>query len=202
MTDREWDEICVLIDDCWKGELDERKATSYRLFLDRHPQGLVFAALEVLVEGGVAFLPSVPEIVKSVRSLTEQPLPGWTEVYEHLSRATRRAGADYHAPEQAKTAVGAAWLDEYSHAVVARFFEGEGYGRMSKIGYDDPDYGLLRQKELRDRWDQFCKVAEQRLVQGRALEASGQRALGGPRSLSQAALLQVVKAPEQLGPGE
>jgi hypothetical protein len=66
---------------------------------------------------------------------------------------------------------------------------------------DDPEHGALRQKDLREMWEQFVEVAKQRLATGLALQSVGRRACG-PRSLDQAALLASAGAPLALEAGD
>jgi hypothetical protein len=164
MTDDEWEGVAFFLEEWWRGEFDDRKRRAYRVALDKFSPEQVMAALHALVETGKPFLPSVPEIVAKLRSVEESPVPGWSEVYRWIVRAQHKAGQKYTAPDQEKTAAGAEFLREKCHPVVAAFYEAEGYARLSRIEFGDEEYGELRIKDLRERFEEFVDVARARRV--------------------------------------
>lgn len=191
MSGDEWRAICRLIEGGWAGELDEDDRRTYRVFLDKFAPTVVVAALHKLAESGKPYVPKVPELVAACRDLTETPLPGWAEVYCWLMRGISYAGRGYFDPPDEKTRKGAAFLAVGCHPVVGRFFEVETYERLANIAFDDPEYGLLRQKELHDRWDEFVDVARDRLARDRAMAAVEKR--GEIGHLDAAALLDSLR---------
>ena len=192
MTDDQWESCAHLMEQCWRGEFDDDRRDAYRMFLDKFEPEHVIAALHKIAEDGKPFLPAAAEIVKACREMTEDPVPGWGEVFRWLMRAQAVAAREFSESDNGKTTVGALWLEERCHPVVARFYESEGYGRLSRIGFNDEDYGELRKKELQDRWTEFVGVAKERLARGRALEAVGERRQLGPTRLADVALLERI----------
>jgi hypothetical protein len=201
VKDDEWASCCFFVDQAFKGDFDEDKRDAYRFFLDGLDPELMMAALRALVEDGEEWLPAAGRILKRARSLQEPPVPGWAEVYPALVQATDVGGRTYTDGEAEKTAKAVAWLDEYKHRVIARFYETQGWARLARTGFDDQDYGALRENDLRRQWEEFVDVARQRLVQGRALEPSAARGEIGPSRLDQAALMRSLQPrPEIEGP--
>jgi hypothetical protein len=204
VTDDEWDGCCFLMEQAFKGDMDEDKRDAYRVFLEKFSSEQVVAALQVLAEESEPWLPAVPEIVQACRKLEQADhggeVPGWAEVYPMLIRALH-VHVGYFESDAEKTATCVAWLEKNSHPVVAKFFEAQGYDRLSRMEVDDPEHGALRQKDLREMWEQFVEVAKQRLATGLALQSVGRRACG-PRSLDQAALLASAGAPLALEAGD
>lgn len=210
MIDAEWETVCGLMEDCWAGELDEGRAESYRTFLDKFESGTVLAALHLLAEGGSPFLPRVPELIKACRNIEAAAsgggeVPAWSEAWRDLMRAVAHGGRGYFDSDAAKQRKAIAWLDDHSHPIVARFFDVVGWREMANTGWEDDEYGAARRAQLMRRWDEFVDVARARLGAGLALGAIGRRsALGQPRRLDQAALLEGMRAGDapQLGPGK
>lgn len=192
MDDDEWMAVCFLIEQAFKGDFDDNKRAVYRRFLGGMPLPQVEAAVYALAEEGQEWLPAAGQILIKARTVAEEPVPGWTEVYRWLMRAQAAAPreAGFTASDTEKTRAGAAWLEGRCHAVVARFYEAEGFGRLSRIQFGDEEYGELRIKELRERFEEFVGVAKERLANGMALAAVGERAELGPRRLDEAALLE------------
>lgn len=191
MTSDEWESVVYVMESCWKGgfgDEEDRKADAYRMFLNKFSAEEVMAGLHSLAEDGSPFLPSVPEIVQRVRALTEPPVPSWPEVWKHLMVPVRRGWPEQQALD---------YLNE-RHPLMGHFMGTVGYEYLRTTGFDDPDYGGIRIKELEGRWNEFVGTAKDRLVQGRALEAAGMRRGVGPARIDQAALLEQLGAPKEL----
>lgn len=202
MTDDEWKGVCFFMERGWKGELSPKTRVAYRVFLDKFTPELVMAALQELAESGPAFLPAVPEIVQACRKIEQAEhggeVPGWGETYDWIHRALSiRTG--YFDSWEAKHRQAVAWLEERAHPVVVKFFEVEGFRRLQELELDG-EYGALRRRDLKERWDEFVRVAKDRFATGLALAAAGRRPeLSAPRSLGQAALLSSVPTPANAG---
>lgn len=188
MTDDEWESVGFLIEQCWKGEFDDEKRQAYRVFLDKFSATQVVAGLHLLAESGAPFLPEVPEMVQAVRSVAEEPVPGWAEVWKNILTPMKRGWPEQQALD---------YLNEV-HPIVARFVVAQGYETLKRTPFFDEQYGSLRIKELSERWEEFVAVARERAAHGRALEAAGQRAGIGPTRLDQHALLERLGAPKEL----
>jgi hypothetical protein len=72
---------------------------------------------------------------------------------------------------------------------VARFFEAQSYGRLSVLPIDDPDYGQLEIKRLREDWGQFVGRAEERMAAGLPAGTGTRRQQLGPHKPDFAAAL-------------
>jgi hypothetical protein len=191
VTDDEWDGVCLLIENAWKGEFDDVKAAAYRFFLGDLAEGAVMAALKRLVRNGTPFLPAAAEIVKAADDMALAPAPSWTEAWLWIGKALRRGGRVGGARWDMKAKAAYELLEAHDMAIVARFIEAEGYQRLAMTEFFDPDYGPLRVRELEQRWNAFVGVAQERLERGLALNAVNRRQ-AGPTRLSEAALAQVV----------
>lgn len=187
LTDDEWDSIALVMDKCWKGHFDDETAMAYRMMLaPRFEASQILAALNELAESGSPFLPAVPEIVQTARKMQEPELPSWSEVFAGIDKGIRFQS------QQASLD----WISENVHPVVAKFVVAEGWETLRMTPFFDPDYGALRQRDLKARWESFVEVAKERLARGRALEAvTGRRGIG-PARLDMAALLEDAR-PEQ-----
>lgn len=162
MRPDEWDAIALLIDNCWRGEFDDTMSQSYFTLLSRFDAQEVMAALHALVETGNPFVPSVPEIVAQVRKMQTPALPPWSEVWDALVTATGKC-----ADEQAAVA----YLTDNCHPTVAAFMTLEGFDRMRREPFFDPDYGALRIRELHQRWQEFADSSREKMRNGLAIEA-------------------------------
>ena len=188
MKDDEWSALCFLMDQAWKGEFVQDKRDAYRVFLDRFSEDEVMAALHSLMETASPHLPAAAEIVQRIRSVSEAPVPSWAEVWKHILIPMTRGWAERQAMD---------YLNEI-HPLIARFVQVQGYETLRTAPFFDEQYGGLRIKDLRERWEEFVGVARERAAQGRALEAVGQRRDMGPSRLDQHALLERLGAPKEL----
>ena len=166
MTEDEWAAISLLIDNCWRGDFDETMSASYFSMLGRYESDDVMAALHEIVETGVAWVPSVPEIVASMRRMREPELPPWTEVWDAMQFTLRRCRSEDEA---------VLMLTENCHPVAAAFMRLEGFERLQHEPFYDPEFGALRQRELAQRWSEYAEASRERIRQGRAIEANNER---------------------------
>lgn len=179
MTWDEWKPLARLLADCWAGEFTGTMPSSYFTLLEPYDGNAVRAALMAL-STSQKWLPKVPEIVQQMRAAVEPPVPAWTEVWQALQRAMKK-----------RTEVAAMeFLRDDVHPVVASFMVAEGgwaVMKMAPLFHDD--YGMLRQKELRERWEEFVAVAKERVQRGISLAAVERRGIGLPSRLDTASLL-------------
>ncbi len=164
MTNDEWESCALIIENCWRGSLDDKASAAYYTMLKRFDADEVMFALHALVENGRPFLPAVPEIVAEIRSGQEPPVPAWSEVWPRLRKALWK-------PTEAKAV---AYVEEL-HPMVVAFLKAEGWQRLREAPLNDPDYGTLRLRDLEQRWSEFVDVAAARRRQGHALHATGAR---------------------------
>lgn len=165
MTRDEWETIALLVDNCWRGEFNEVQSSSYFTLLQQFSHGEVMAGLQLLIERGKPFVPSVPEIVEAIRSLQAPVLPSWSEVWGAMPLALKQR-TDDEATEVMREKCG---------KVAAAFIRSEGIQRLKYVEFFDPQYGNHRVRELQQRWTEFADRSVQRLRNGHALEAAGGR---------------------------
>jgi hypothetical protein len=168
MTRKEWDTIALLIDNGWRGDFDETRSETYRMFLGEFEHGEVMVALRLLSEEGKPWTPSVPEITKAIRSSQERSLPSFSELWAVLQRAMRLRVDDD----------GVAVVEESCGPVAAAFVKAEGMRRLKLTEFWNPDLGELRVKELERRWKDFADRAGDRARLGLAFQAGGRRESG------------------------
>lgn len=188
MTDDEWQGISYVMDECWAGDLTDEKAGAYRLMLDRYEPTAIMAALHKLTHNPNPHLPTVPQIVSAIDDLRDPEVPSWPEVWEVMSknlvvsdekRCFSRLSAFY--------------------PPLAVFVRREGLEKLAHTPFYDDQYGELRIKDLKARWEEFMEVARERMKRGLALEAVGRAELG-PSPMA-AVLERVVKTPKELESG-
>jgi hypothetical protein len=174
-SDRSWDAFCSLLEHGWPGEFSPEAGDAYRALLDPFEPSQAIAALRALLAQGARFRPSAAEIVGAVT--TDPGRPTWDEAYRDLRRALSVRQA-YHASIAGKQAVCLNWLNEHSHPLVAAFFEAKTYARLSQLPVDDPDYGQLEIKRLREDWEAFTERAEERQAHGLPIGTGARKQLG------------------------
>lgn len=182
MTQKEWDGLCTLMEDGFKGDFTDSMRSSYHTFLKGFSAEQIVGALKKLIEDGSPWLPKVPEIVKAIRDSSEPPVPAWGEVWTGLQRALNA-----RSEEAAMT-----WMTERVHPVAAAFLSVEGWKTLKQVPFFDPDYGAIRVKELRERWSEFIEVAQERMRRGLAL-TQGTRRATGPLQLDAYTLAESLK---------
>lgn len=158
MEDREWDLIEGVLEECWPGQWTERTGPAYRLLLDGYPAEVVVASLRKYAAVGSKFRPSASELVGG---LTEDPgVPTWTEVEEAL---LGRAGILRNGRE----------LPGESHEYLVAFVAATGRERLGQRPFDDPEWGEVERRRLREDWERFAERAEERRAHGSALASIG-----------------------------
>jgi hypothetical protein len=163
MRNDQWIGVCSLLEHGFPGEFSDAARVSYRLLLDDFEPGQVVDAVKLLVRKGGTFRPSASEIAGAITA--DPSTPTFTEALRDLRRALS-VRQDYFAKADEKERVCVEWLEQHSHDLVARFFEAQSYGRLSVLPIDDPDYGQLEIKRLREDWGQFVGRAEERMAAG------------------------------------
>lgn len=183
-TTKQWAVCCGLLEHAFDagrlGRWTDATEHAYKIVLDKHDPASVAAAIQAMVDGGQTFRPLPGDIIAALRA--DPTKPSWPEAYRDIRRALACRGAQrYHAPGGEKEAACTAWLREFSHDLVAAFFEAETYERLSVLPIDDPDYGQLEIERLRKRWEEFTGRAEERMAQGLSAGVGARRQLGPRR---------------------
>lgn len=190
----EWASLCLIIEEGWPGEFTDAAEQAWRLLLDDYDAGQVLAAVKGLVARGGAFRPSVAEVVAEIRRDPSRPTfeemcwlvfgPGG------ILKARPAPGGRYDNEAHMLKARDDAALDRARefHPLVSSFVERFGVARLRTLDLEDPEYGELRRRDLREAWDRHREAMEGRevtaLVAGRR---DGLRALdplaavGAPR---------------------
>jgi len=182
----EWESIALLIENCWKGEFDEITSASYFTLLGRFSPEQVMGALYGIVENGKPFVPSVPEIVAEVRKQEQPSLPSWTEVWSKIELAMRKCKTEDEA---------VAVLTESCHPVAGAFMRLEGFERLRREPFLDPDYGALRVRELQRRWADFSEVNQEKVRNGKAIEAYSRTTKGLQRASAASLIAEMSEYP-------
>lgn len=186
MTKDEWASISLLIDNCWRGDFDDTMSASYFSLLKRYDTDQVMTALHAIIETGVPWVPSVPEIVGSIRKLSTPELPPWTEVWDAMQFTLRRCRSEDEA---------VLMLTENCHPVAAAFMRLEGFERLQHEPFYDPEFGALRLRELSQRWQEFADASRERIRHGRAIE-SHERTRAGLGQVTAKGLIARLSEPD------
>ena len=164
MNDRDWTGISIILEECFKHPADrpwsERRKAAYRSMLSDYTAEQVTVAVRKLAQGGVPFLPAVPEIVAAIEH--DPGIPTWPEAARHVfaTPATlRRLGAPHPAL--------AVFIDQQGGIDALRLLPVEG------------EEGKWERKRLREQW---AEHVEQWMDRKHHAVALG-RGDGGPRRL-------------------
>lgn len=170
----EWAGICLLIEEGWPGEFGDAAEKAWRVLLDDYDAVQVLRAVKLLVTRGGKFRPSVAEVVAEINY--DPSKPTFEEVYRLIfgRGGVLRARVSYAGPivdaDQKREKAMRARMTEI-HPLVASFIDRYGLSRLRTLELDDPDYGELRRKELREAWDRHVDAMDGReaaaLVAGR-----------------------------------
>jgi hypothetical protein len=151
MNDERWRALCLHLEEGWKGEMTEQRRAVYGTFLKHKDFEIAMDALKMLALKGQPWLPTVPELVATIRELEQGALPSWSHAWGQI-QACMRYGH----------------VLENTHPVVAAFIEQEGgVGRLSQVPFFDPDRGDMRVHQLGRRYHEFADVHqadERRLI--------------------------------------
>lgn len=120
------------------------------------------------------FPPSAGELFRAAR--VDPALPTFDEALFLIRRAQRaRATGLFTSEAQMLAAIDEAALEQLrriAHPLVVAFAERQGMRRLASLELDDPEYGELRRRELRDAWDRHLEACDGREV---AAIAAGRR---------------------------
>ena len=182
MHDDEWDALALVLDQWWPGRFDVAADRGYRMALDAYDPDQVAGALQALLRTGGDFRPKVREIVALIESDPDEPTfeeaaaAIWGANGILRARPDRRlftSEADRFMAEDDAAMAAAARC----HPLIAGFVASQGVRRLRTTNIDDPDYGTLRRKELREAFDGFRENTERR--EALRLIAGGGRRRGG-----------------------
>lgn len=148
MNNDEWRAICLHMENGWKGDMTDERRAAYHTFVGEFEAPTVLGALRLLAEAGSPWLPTVPELVKACRGVTQVPVPPWTEVWQEIQRAMDASAS------------GRPWAAD--HPIVAAFVQNENPARLRYVEFYSPEYGDLKLRDLERRWDEFVDVYEAR----------------------------------------
>lgn len=185
MEDREWTLIAGVLEECWPGEWTERTGPAYRLLLDTYSPEAVVTALRKIALRPATFKrrPSAQDILSTLEEDPDRPT--FEMMLEGLGRVLRARPVKrvFYAEEEEDRLVSAEEMKRRAvreasglaagkeHPLVASFILTR-LDRLALLQLEDPDYGELRRKELREEWDRFVGAREGR---ERHLLAGGRR---------------------------
>lgn len=174
----------------------------YRLLLDTVDPDAALQALREMVLEGQALRPKPGEIVARCRR--DPSIPTFEEAYQLIfgpggvlaARPGSAGPVTFNSEAERRAASNQAALDRAQafHPLVAMFVVRQGVGHLRGLGVDDPDYGELRRKELRESWDRHVEAMDGRDVA--ALAAGGDRSALGMRQFDPLAALGIEKPAE------
>lgn len=184
MTDDEWNVIEGLLKNAWPGQWTDGTGPSYRLLVGDYPAAAVLESLRVLTRRAARFRPSAGEIVSEMHVDAAQPT--WDEVYDAIYGSGRlmKVRLPYTGPVEYANrgeleAVRDALILEHArafHPMITAFVEVVTPARLRTLELEDPQYGELRRRELRERWQEFAVTASERMVRGLPLVTGGRTA--------------------------
>lgn len=161
-----WDAFCGLIDEGWPGTFDEKAARSWRVLLDGVEPGQAVAAMRRLLFTGQRFRPSASELLGELRR--DPGAPTFEEAYRLIfapggvlaARPGNGGPVTYSSEADRRALLNQAATDRAAelHPLVAGFVARQTPARLRALEVDDPDYGELRRKELRDSWDRHVEA--------------------------------------------
>lgn len=196
-----WDAFCGLIDEAWPGTFDDQAANSWRVLLDGTDPADAVAAMRRLLLRGQRFRPSVSELLGELRA--DPSKPTFEEAFALIfgprgvlaARPTANGPVTFASEADRAARQNQAALDRANemHPLVAAFVARQGVGRLRELQVEDPDYGELRRKELRDAWDRHLEATDGRDV---AALAVGDRSELGMRRFDPLAALGLERPAE------
>jgi len=175
MTRTEWDGIAALLDNAWRGGMDDDRADAYFALLSDYPGAQVMAALKRLTLVGGPFVPTVPEIVQAITADEKSQALTFDEalvIMRHAWKADTPSGsyADETAMATAKGKAVMARLTDYP--LIRAFVERQGLQRLLHNQLDDPDWGERTRRDLEASWHKHCAAFDGREI---TALASGRR---------------------------
>lgn len=183
MQPREWQQIAGVMENAWRGDMDEARSNAYFVLLEPYDTADVERALRVLVQNGNPFLPTASEIVAAINAARTSSVPTWPEAWAAISRAIRRHGW--------RGSVRARMDLTESHTMVASFVDAYGWIRMCREEVDHPQFGAAVLRRIGEAYAEHVERQQDREANGLAIAASQRRTLtGGPRRTNPAELLR------------
>jgi hypothetical protein len=164
-TEKSWDAFCSLLEHGFPGPFPEEAGDAYRALLGDYEPAEIVKALRSLIRKGGRFRPSASEIVGELT--TDPTKPTFTEALSAI-RQVVPIRPDSAALDRA----------ERIHPYLAAFIRSAGLDRLRQWPIDDPEYGSVERKRLKDEWDSFVERADERVAHGLALEQSSASQLG------------------------
>lgn len=141
----------------------------YRLLLDGVDPDAALRAIREIVLDGQALRPRPGEIVK--RAKADRSLPTFEEAYRlifgpgGILRAQPAITRWANEGERGRLFnEAAAERAAMMHPLVGSFVARQGLDRLRTLPVDDPDYGEVRRKELREAWDRHVAASDGREV--------------------------------------
>lgn len=185
----EWEAFCALLEEGWPGTFDDSTAEAWRVLLDSTPPQVAVEALRRLLLEGRRFRPSVSELLAATRDDPSQPTfdeAYWLIFGPRGALRARSTGVALHEGEQRQSENDAALERARTmHPLIASFMERQGLDRLRMLPLDDPDYGEIRRKELREAWERHCEATEGRVIAALASGSGELRQLDPLASLPQ-----------------
>lgn len=175
-TDRQWDVFCSLIDEGWHGTFSDETADAWRILLDGIEPEAAVRGLRVLLHEGRPHRPSASEVLAAARRDPSRP------TFDEAYRLMFGPGGCVLGPNGGHVAV---------HPLVSAFVLRQGHDRLRQLPLDDPDYGHLTRRDLRQAWDAHVVAFEGREVAVAALGQGG----GDLRQLDPLTVLRHAAAP-------
>lgn len=182
MNRDEWDSISILLDKGfkWREPFGEVQAAAYNTLLAGHSANEIMGAVRKLVANGQVFGPTPGEIVASIHEDVSVPtFPEFqTMIYGPggVITAGKRGVNDLRRSQMAET--GSSWIDQGDqkraldhaaqahadrlHQLVGSFVARYGLARLRNLELDDPEYGMLRRKDLEREWGEHVEISGHR----------------------------------------
>jgi hypothetical protein len=182
VTVEEWNRIAFVMENAWRGGLDDDRAGAYFALLHPFDAVEVERALHVLVRNGNPFVPAVAEIITAIEAQAQSSVPTWPEALAAMRKLIPRYSS--------KREEGFAKFDEV-HPVLASFVATYGWHRLAQEPIDDPDRGGAVLRRIEQSYAEHLEKQQERQRQGLAIEAVERGRISGPRRLDAARLLGV-----------
>lgn len=182
MTRGEWEGIAALLDNAWRGGMDEARSSAYFALLSHYPGSTVMAALKRLLATGSPFVPTASEIVQAVNANEGSKLPEFDEAWRVIERAKKA-----HWDSESK---GIALIAEQASPEVAGWVSSYGWRRLLLEPVAHEDFGGAVLKRLREEFTERMATKESR---DRLRLALNPRGGGQLRRLASVAQLKAVQ---------
>lgn len=207
-TDGQWSMFTSIISRGFaaRDPFTEEDSSVYRLLLDPVAPEAAMLAVKTMVLEGQALRPRPGEIVR--RCHQDPGKPTFEEAFLLIfgPRGVLHASPDRRTFADEGDRAGAyrqAALERAStmHPLIGAFVVRQGVDHLRGLPVNDPDYGELRRKELRDSWDRHVEAFAGRDIA--TLAAGTDRSALGPRRFDPLAALGLDKdQPREIESGE